>query len=363
MHRLKIFLIALPAALVLACSSLHAQQEDKLVERGVEALDAEAFSPRPIDTTRFVTTIAFGSCNKLNLPQDMWPAIVENQPNVWIWLGDIIYADTKDPKELAAHYRKLKTLPEYKKLRARTQVIGIYDDHDYGVNDGDKTHPTKAAAKKCLMDFLDVPMSAPVRKREGAYQSYTFGSGARSVKVILLDTRYFRDELTPDPTKKHRYLNNETGSILGETQWTWLENELRNSRASLHLLCSSVQVIPSEHPHEKWAFFPNERKRLFALLCETKPKNLMILSGDRHMAEVSKIELNSLPYPLYEVTSSGLTHVRSGDSEVNHFRSGQLYVQRNFGLLRIEWDGERPIVNVQFRGVKNELLQEITVRY
>ena len=362
MHRFKIFFFTLSGALMCSTFSAVAQQ-DQLVERGVEIADAEAYAPRPIDTAHTLTTIAFGSCNKLNLPQDIWPAILQNNPNIWIWLGDIIYADTQNPKELAAQYRKLKTLPDYKKLRARTQIIGIYDDHDYGINDGDKNHPTKAAAKKCLLDFLDVPMSAPVRKRGGAYQSYTFGSGPQSVKIILLDTRYFRDELTSDPSKKQRYLNNETGTMLGEEQWAWLAKELHNSRAGLHLLCSSVQIVPSEHPHEKWGFFPNERKRLFALLCETKPQNLMILSGDRHMAEVSKIELSGLPYPLYEFTSSGLTHVRSGDSEVNHFRTGQLHVKRNFGLLKIQWDQDRPTVSMQIRGVKNELLQEITVRY
>jgi hypothetical protein len=151
---------------------------ETLTEKSVnvaELLDAEAFKPKFLDTTTAPTTIAFGSCNRVTMSQSMWDHVAVNNPNLWIWLGDIIYADTADMKALAAHYRRLKTNPEYKKLRDKTQIIGIYDDHDYGFNDACKYYPMKRSAKKCLMDFLDIPLNSPVRKRDGAYQSYTFG--------------------------------------------------------------------------------------------------------------------------------------------------------------------------------------------
>lgn len=325
--------------------------------------DLEAYSPKPVDTSTAPTIIAFGSCNKLDKPQTIWADVVANNPNLWIWLGDIIYADTTDMRALAAHYKRLKTNPEYKKLRAKTQVIGIYDDHDYGVNDGCKTYPNKRGAKKVLMDFLDVPRSHPIRKREGAYTSYTFGKGGQRIKVIVLDMRYFRDELTPDPSKQKRYLPNLEGSTLGDAQWKWLEKELKNSQANLNILCSSVQVLADEHGYEKWGNFPNERKRLLALISQLKPKNLLIISGDRHMAEISKMDIAGLGYPLYDFTASGLTHIRSGLNEPNKYRVGDMIVKRNFGLLKIRWEAERPIVTMQVRGLQNELFQEVIVKY
>lgn len=328
-----------------------------------ESADLEAFRPKPIDTTTAPTVIAFGSCNKLDKPQSMWQFVSANNPNLWIWLGDIIYADTTDTKALAAHYRRLKTNPDYKKLRTKAQVVGVYDDHDYGVNDACKYHPTKRGAKKCLMDFLDIPLNNPVRKRDGAYQSYTFGKGNQKIKVIVMDLRYFRDSLVPDVTKQKRYVPNQLGDMLGENQWVWLEKELRNSQANLNILCSSVQVIADDHGYEKWGNFPNERKRLLKLITSVKPKNLMILSGDRHMAEISKMQIEGLPYPLYDFTSSGMTHIRSGTSEVNRFRVGQMIVQKNFGLLKIRWEGEKPIVTMEARGLQNELFLSETVRY
>jgi alkaline phosphatase D len=329
------------------------------------AADDEEFRPKGIDTTTCPTVIAFGSCNKISLDkeQSMWPSVAANNPNLWIWLGDIIYADTTDMRALAAHYKRLKTNPNYKKLRDKAQVVGVYDDHDYGKNDGCKGHPVKKGAKNCLMTFLDVPMNAPVRKRDGAYQSYTFGKGAQRVKVIVMDTRYFRDTLIPDPTKQRRYVPNTNGDMLGEAQWKWLERELRTSQASLNILCSSVQVIADEHGHEKWGNFPNARKRLLSLIAQTKPKNLMILSGDRHMAEISKMDIPGLPYPLYDFTSSGLTHIRSGNTEPNKLRVGDMILQRNFGVLKLAWQADKPVVTMQVRGQQNQLYQEVVAKY
>jgi alkaline phosphatase D len=297
------------------------------------------------------------------MPQTMWQHVIANNPQLWVWLGDIIYADTSDMRALAAHYKRLKTTPDYKRMRTKTQVIGVYDDHDYGINDGCKDYPFKKGAKKCLMDFLDIPMNSVIRRREGAYSSYTFGKGAQKIKFIVMDTRYFRDPLEKDPTKERRYLSNMNGDVLGDAQWKWLENELKNSTANLNVLCSSIQVIADDHGHEKWGNFPNQRKKLLALIASTKPKNLLILSGDRHMAEVSKMQLEGLPYPLYDFTSSGMTHLRSGTEEVNHFRVGEMILKKNFGVLKVSWNGEKPIVALQARGQLNELFQEIVVRY
>ena len=363
LRQLLLVVIYLLTSYPTALPAQHRDLQARGVEREMELLDPEAFRPKAIDTTQGLAVIAFGSCNKIDKPQNMWSDVAANNPNLWIWLGDIIYADTTDMRALAAHYKLLKTNPEYKKLRAKAQIVGVYDDHDFGANDAGKGLPNKKGSKKCLMDFLDVPIAAAVRKREGAYQSYLFGKGNQRIKVIVMDTRYFRDTLYPDPTKQRRYLPNTEGDILGETQWHWLEHELNNSPANLNILCSSIQILADEHPHEKWGNFPNARKRMLQLIAKTKPKNLLILSGDRHMAEISKMELQGLPYPLYDFTSSGMTHIRSGTSETNKLRVGDMIVRKNFGLLRISWENDQPVVNMQVRGAANELYEEVTVRY
>lgn len=55
--------------------------------------------------------IAFGSCNNQVLENNMWNAIAENKPSVWIWGGDIIYSDTEDMLYMEQNYQKQKKIP------------------------------------------------------------------------------------------------------------------------------------------------------------------------------------------------------------------------------------------------------------
>lgn len=308
----------------------------------------------PLKSNEALHTIAFGSCNDQNKDQSMWKAIVQNQPDLWIWLGDNIYADTENMKKMAAMYRKVLREPGYQKLRAQSPIIGIWDDHDYGVNDGDKTYPKRQESKNLMLNFLEIPKDNPVWQREGAYQSYTIGPVGKQVKVILLDGRYFRDELKTNPAGTPRYFVNEKGDMLGETQWQWLEAELSNSTAQLHLIGCGVQFIHDEHGFEKWANFPVARQRLFDLLAKIKPAKTILISGDRHISEVSKMELPSLGYPLYEFTSSGLTHSYTGNStEPNRYRASPLVNQRSFGIIQIDWSEPLPKLTMEARGLGN----------
>ncbi len=308
------------------------------------------FEGQTIDFTQSLTTIALGSCNRQDRPQDMWPVIEQHQPQLWIWLGDNIYGDSEDMNVLLEKYQQQKNGEEYAAFRSKRAVIGIWDDHDYGVNDGDKRYPKKEESKKLMLDFLDVPQNAAVRNRPGAYQSYVFGEPGKRVKVLLLDGRSFRDELKKDTDGDRRYLPNTSGDMLGEAQWKWLEKELTGSDAQVHLIGCGIQFIPEEHGYEKWANFPAARDRLFKLLEKTQAAHTLLLSGDRHISELSRIELEGLGYPLYELTASGMTHSWSDADEENQYRVGQLVTDLNFGLLHLDWSGEKPKMVVEVRG-------------
>ena len=75
------------------------------------------------------------------------------------------------------------------------------------------------------------------------------------------------------------------------------------------------------------------------------------------------MHLDGLPYPLYDFTASGLTHIRSGTEEINRLRVGDMIVKKNFGVLKVTWNGDKPTVALQSRGQQNELFQEIIVKY
>lgn len=316
------------------------------------------WKPAQLDTTKTLTTIAFGSCNKQDLDQPLWPLIQQNKPDLWVWLGDIIYADTEDMEVMKAKYEKQKQNENYASFAQTVPAIGVWDDHDYGANDGGKNYSKKKESKQLMLDFLNVPANAPQRKREGAFSSYTFGANDKQVKIILLDDRYFRDSLIKT---KGGCLPNTAGDILGEAQWKWLEDELKNSKASINIIGEGIEIIPEEQPYEKWANFPLSRKRFFEVIEKTQAKGIVLLSGDRHLAEISAIKLNNYPDSIYEVTSSGLTHSGTIKTEINKYRKGDLISKLNFGLLQIDWN--KHLINLEVRGVDNVLYLNELVKF
>ncbi len=320
-----------------------------------------SLSGQSIDLTTQLNTIAFGSCNKTHKPQVMWNNIAQHHPDLFIWLGDNVYADTDDMAFMKAKYDAQKKDTSYQKFIHQHPVVGIWDDHDYGLNDGGKRYIKKKEAKALMLDFLDVPKDATVRSREGAYQSYLWGKVDKKIKLILLDTRYFRDDLEKNLLGSSRYKINPTGDILGDAQWAWLENELAKNEATIHIIASSIQVIATEHGFEKWANFPTARQRLFDLIQQHKPNHTIMMSGDRHISEVAKIDLPNLDYPLYEITSSSLTHAYvKNTGEPNQYRVGKLVNQNNFALLKINWKKSAELM-VEFRGSENQLYERLTL--
>lgn len=320
------------------------------------------FSCKPVEKSvsgESVDVIAFGSCNRQNRPQPLWKPIISDQPDLWIWMGDNIYGDSPNMDTLRAKYELQNQVPDYQALKAKTPIIGVWDDHDYGINDGGKKFAQKKQSRDIMFDFLGVPENAPERKREGAYSSHLKGTGDNLVKIILLDARYFRDTLERIDKV---YQINQNGEILGEVQWKWLEEELKNSPAKINLISSGVQILPTEHAYEKWANFPKERERLLNLIAKSGAKTPILLSGDRHIAEVMKLTDSRFPKGLYEITSSGLTHTWGEITpEPNQYRIGQLIAKLNYGLALIDWKKQE--LTFQIKGENGVILANQVVPF
>jgi alkaline phosphatase D len=294
-----------------------------------------------------LTRIAFGSCDRDYKPQQIWKAIRESKPELWVWLGDIVYGSAYDLPDLARRYQIQKDHADYKALREHCRIIGVWDDNDYGISDGGKNNPNKVEAQRLLLDFLDEPADSPRRKQAGVYAAYTFGPPGRRVKIILLDGRYFRER----PGAR--------SDMLGSKQWQWLEQQLTGSDADVNFIGSGIQVIADEHPYEKWAEFPKAKQRLLDLVVKSKARNVIFLSGDRHLGEISRLNDPRLSQPIYDITSSGLTHhatdsfFHSFTHEKNRYRVENNFVDLNFGLLQFDWDSSPATITAQIRDANN----------
>ena len=310
-----------------------------------------------------VEKIAFGSCASQLKPCPIWGTIADFQPELLLLLGDNIYADVVEsrlvpatPDRIAESYEQLAALPDFDKLRRQTKILATWDDHDYGNNDAGVEWEHKDAAAKLFHDFFGTPQNSPLRQQKGIYSSKIFGPAGKRVQVILLDTRYFRSELDtaeqPMPGFRARPYIKRTGpdaTLLGETQWAWLEQQLLQP-AEVRLICSSIQVVSDQHPFEKWDNFPLERERLYKLIQKCEASGVIILSGDRHHGEIS-VNPFAVGYPLYDVTASGLNQATDTwkQLEENRYRVAGLGFGDHFGCIEIDWQPSDPLISMQLR--------------
>jgi alkaline phosphatase D len=301
--------------------------------------------------------IAFGSCARQNEPQPIWGRIVAARPNLFLFIGDNIYADTEDMGVMRAKYEQLGAIPGYRKLLRTCPVLATWDDHDYGVNDGGADYPKREEAQRLFLEFFKEPPDSPRRKRPGVYDARVFGPPGKRVQVILLDTRYFRSALKRRDGSRGPYVpqTDPSATMLGEAQWRWLEEQLRVP-AEVRIVASSIQVVPEDHGSEKWMNLPQERERLFRLIRETGAAGVIFISGDRHLAELSMMD-GGVGYPLYDLTSSGLNAGAKNwrSYEVNRYRVGTMNWGDNFGLIEIDWERTDPLIRLQVRDGEGDI--------
>lgn len=311
--------------------------------------------PTHADDARILHRIAFGSCARQDKPQPIWEPIIATKPDLFLFIGDNIYGDTQDMDVMKKKYDLLAAIPGWQKLKATCPVLATWDDHDYGVNDGGAEYPKRDESQQLFLDFLGIPKDSPRRTQKGVYHAETYGPADKRVQVIVLDTRYHRSPLkkkagkTPFGEGPYEPSSDTKATMLGDAQWQWLEAQLKVP-AKVRILVTSIQVVAQDHGWEKWMNFPHERERLYKLLKDTKAAGVVCISGDRHLAELSMMDAG-LGYPLYDLTSSGLTEASQKwrKLEVNRHRIATMNHGNNFGLITIDWSQSDPAIRLQIR--------------
>ena len=293
-------------------------------------------------------SVAFGSCFK---PQgDMSEAmakLVKQQPDLFVWLGDNIYADTRNMSVMRQKYDDKKSDPDYRKfLEAKIPVMGTWDDHDYGENNDGKYYPQRENSQKEYLRHFDVSADDPrLNGREGIYEAKMLGGAGETTHVITLDARYFRSPTFAQYADGDAECEGTQSSMLGEVQWQWLEKELQKP-SEIKVIASAIQVLPPLYQersrsdycaygdgkafeqaivslketemsgtyYESWAEMPVQRERLLRLVQQSvnqgKTKAVVFISGDQHWGELMQktipaSEQFGAAVTVHEVTASG----------------------------------------------------------
>ena len=291
-----------------------------------------------------------GSCLDQDYPQPIWNSIEKEELDYFIFLGDNVYGDSPfgDLRKMKRAYDKQKkVLPSFLN---DLEVYAIWDDHDYGLNDGGSDYKNKIDAEKLFLDFWEISQNDPRHKREGIYFSTEKIFFDKKFKLIFLDTRFFRSKLLGE---KGGYISNtnDNATILGKNQWLWLENEL-NTEFDFLIIFSSIQIIPMDHPYEKWSNFPKDRSKLLGMLDKHRGKTILF-SGDRHRSGMYKKD------GIFEITASSLNKPGSLFNETDKFLIGETYPEENYALFEI-YENQ---IDVQIKNLNGENLNSISLNY
>ncbi|MBG9387191.1 alkaline phosphatase D family protein [Caenimonas aquaedulcis] len=297
----------------------------------------------PRDASVPLRRIGMSSCMDQNQPQPIWDTVIADRPDLFLFGGDNVYCEMPySLTRLQRAYARASEWDGFARVRAGTRHMAIWDDNDYGQNDGGADFAFKVESKAVFLDFWKVPQDDPRRTREGLYVAETFGPAGRRVQVIMLDGRWFRSPWKVTDQRnapgKERYVPDPdpAKTMLGEAQWRWLEEQLRQD-AQVRIIVSGIQVVTEGHGWERWGNFPRERQRLYDTIARTGAQGVVLLSGDRHIGAMYS-ETRDVPYTLYEMTSSGITHPWRNAAEAGPNRIGELFTEQHYGVVEIDWE-------------------------
>lgn len=283
-------------------------------------------------------TVAFGSCNYINEEAldrpgkgygsgyEIYESIHAKNPNIMLWGGDNVYlreADWDSKTGIYHRYTHSRSIKELQPLLASTQNFAIWDDHDFGPNDGDRSFYFKYETQNAFKNFwANKTYGTDANQKEGIYSTFNWGDA----QFFLLDDRFFKspnDRLTGEKT------------IIGSIQFEWLIDALSSSKVAFKIIVIGGQVLNPSARFENYENYPKEKEKLLSEIEANKIKGVLFLTGDRHFSELSKLNRENT-YPLYDWTVSPLTSGvgNSYKDDVNKNRvEGSLFAQNNFGIL------------------------------
>jgi hypothetical protein len=236
--------------------------------RQVKGLDVSLAQPN-------IALMSCASDRHLKEQEKIWARVPETLPDIIFFNGDTVYANSRWQSVTRAAERPERALQRYVEtweavdlyaLDPLIPVLANWDDHDYGMNNGDATHPWRAEMQNIFRTFYPVPDSPLVSKGPGvSFRAHLFGRDFH-----FLDNRSFFE---PDKTR------------WGQLQEAWFEDDF-TSRSHPAWILSGVcfmkhsRVIDSVQKTAPQSF-ANLQRTLRA-----KGKPFLLCSGDIHASQV-----------------------------------------------------------------------------
>ncbi|GAB3888996.1 alkaline phosphatase D family protein [Spirosoma agri] len=270
---------------------------------------------------------------------EIFTALTAQKPDFMLWTGDNTYTrevDWNSRTGVMRRYTHTRSLPDMQPLLASTHNYAIWDDHDYGPNDADRSYWLKPVTLEAFKLFWTNP-------------NFVFPEGCAGTffwndcQFFLLDDRTFRaPNDKPDGPEKPYF---------GDKQLQWLLDALTFSKAPFKFIVTGGQIINPTVAFENYATYGTERERLFKAIADAKIPGILFITGDRHHSILHRLDRESAGYPLYDLTISPLTssvaQPRADELKQPTYVDGTLVAERNFGILSVTGPLTDRVLNIK----------------
>ena len=315
------------------------------------------FTTFPPDNSPASFSIGFGGCAGYT-PwfERIWRLIAGHQFPLFLLTGDNVYIDDPTRKAVQQYcYYRRQSRPEFRELVAGTSIAAIWDDHEFGENDSWGGPDTDLPSwKRPVWETFKNNWNNPSYGGGDEFPGCWFSFSMADVDFFMLDDRYYRDNHKDPPP-------NRPPTMLGPLQKEWFFHAIRQSRATFKVIVTSVPWAYGVKPGstDPWQGFKAERDEIFSFLAAHRIDGVFLLSGDRHRADLWKID-RSDGYPLYDFENARLTNLHTHD-----VIPGAIFGYNEkctFGRLRFDTTLKDPEVTYDIISIDNELIYSFTLR-
>ena len=308
-----------------------------------------------------------GSCFYVNEPiydrpqpygrdSSIFEPMAKEKAAFMLWLGDNWYTRESDFFDewglwyRASHDRSLPILQNFLKAMPH---YAIWDDHDYGPNNADKSYYLKATSRRVFTSYWGNPSYG--EDGIGIYTKLSYGDA----DFFLLDDRTFRSADFMEALIDGK--PNSDKRMFGEKQMSWLKNALINSYAPFKIIVTGSQVLNVASTLDCLKDYPIEFEELIGFLEAEKIPGVLFMTGDRHHSEVIRYQ-RPKAYTLYDITTSpltaGISAVRDAEKDNPERVPGTLVEAQNYSRISISGGQRERKLKLEFIGIKGEKLAE-----
>ncbi|QJE95256.1 LamG-like jellyroll fold domain-containing protein [Luteolibacter luteus] len=314
--------------------------------------DGLRFKTRLTTGTQGTVTAAFVSCAN-NTSEPVWERIGTLKPDQVILGGDTPYVDVADLATSRTKHRAFLETPFMSSLIRGTSAVGTWDDHDFGLNNG---NGVTAADRR-----------ENTRKAFVEYRAHEqFGTGSEAVyhkvdlgvmEIFLLDPRWFSQTgpSPADPAKK---------TTFGEAQWQWIKEALEASRAPFKVLTmGEVWEDKKNSENDDMFTYWHERDALFDFIRSKAIPGVVLLGGDIHVSR-HLVHPQRIGYDLHDfVTSPAHTSVIASLDVPHPSLEWSSQQPRQFLTLTADTRVNPPLLTARYYLADGTVQREVAIPY